>query len=132
MKTKNLKQTVTFNAKPSDVYEMIMDAKKHGQICGGKVTMSKKVNGKFSVYDGYCHGHNIELTEGKKIIQAWNFAEDGWPELYFTVCTFDFKKDGKGTKMTFTQEGIPEHKYEALKKGWKEFYWEPIKQLLKK
>lgn len=131
MKTKNLKQTVSFAAKPSEIYEMIMDSKKHGQICGGKVTMSKKIGEKFNVYDGYCHGHNMGLIEGKKIIQAWNFAEEGWPPLYFTVCTFDFKKDGKGTKMTFTQEGIPEHKYEALKKGWKEYYWEPIKMLLK-
>ena len=131
MKTKNLKQTVKFNCKPSDVYEMIMDAKKHSKFTGSKVTMSKKKGGKFSAYDNYITGLNVELIEGKKIIQHWNFKEDGWPDDYFTQCTFDFKKDGKGTKLAFTQIGIPEHKYEALKSGWKEYYWGPMKLMLK-
>ena len=131
MKTKNIKQTVAFNAKPSDVYEMIMDAKKHAKFTGGKATMSKKNGGKFSAYDGYIHGYNIELTEGKKIVQAWHFKEEGWPDDYFSICTFEFKKEGKGTKMTFTQTEIPEHKVDALKSGWKEYYWGPMKMMLK-
>ena len=57
---------------------------------GSKVIMSNKVNGKFKVFDGYCHGYNIELMQGKKIVQAWNFAEDGWPEDHFSICTFFF------------------------------------------
>ena len=77
MKTKSIRQTVTFDAKPIDVYNLIMDAEKHAAFTGSKVTMSKELNGKFSVFDGYCRGYNIELIPGKKIVQAWHFAEDG-------------------------------------------------------
>jgi activator of HSP90 ATPase len=63
-------------------------------------------------------------------VQGWNFKEDGWPDDYYTECTFLLQKAGKGTKLTFTQKGIPEHKYEALKGGWKEFYWQPMKAML--
>jgi activator of HSP90 ATPase len=130
MKTKNIKQTITLAGKPADIYELLMDAKKHAALVGGKVTMSRKPNGKFKVFDGYCHGFNMELKEGKKIVQAWHFDEDGWPDDHFSTCTFIFEKASKGTKLTFTQTGIPEHKAESLKEGWKEFYWEPMKEYL--
>ncbi|HYG49988.1 MAG TPA: SRPBCC family protein, partial [Flavobacteriales bacterium] len=128
---KKLKQTVRFNAKPADCYEVIMDPKKHGALTGGKTTMNKKPKGKFMVFDGYVHGYNIELTEGKKIVQAWHFAEDGWPDEHFSICTFEFKKDGTGTKLSFTQEGVPEHNYESLKGGWHTYYWKPMRELFK-
>jgi len=90
MKTKSIRQTVTFNASPETVYQLIMDPKKHAAVTGSAVIMSSDVNGKFSVFDGYCHGYNIELIEGKKIVQAWHFAEDGWPDDHFSICTVNF------------------------------------------
>ncbi len=131
MKTKNIKQVVTFKATPIDVYELIMDEKKHEKFTGQKAKISRKENGKFEVMDGYCHGYNIELIEGKRIKQAWNFAEKGWPADHFSICTFDFAKVTGGTRLTFTQNGVPEQEVESLKKGWKEYYWEPMKILLK-
>lgn len=131
MKTKSLKQTVTFNASPLTVYQLIMDEKKHSIFSNSDVKMSDAINGKFEVFDGYCHGYNIELVKGKKIVQAWHFAEDGWPEDHFSTCTFLFEKVGDKTKLTFVQTDIPEHKVDALKDGWKKYYWEPMKAYLK-
>ena len=131
MKTKDIKQTVTFaGAKPLEVYNLIMDAKQHRAFSGSKVKMSNKIDGKFEVFDGYCTGFNIELTEGKKIIQGWHFKEDGWPDDHFSICTFSFAKVPGGTKLTFTQKAIPEHKVDALKEGWKLYYWQPMKAYL--
>ena len=131
MKTKNIKQTVTFQgARPKDVYNMIMDEKIHSAFSESKVEMSTEINGKFEVFDGYCTGFNIEMKEGKKIIQGWHFKEDGWPEGHFSICTFVFEKIPTGTKLTFTQTHIPEHKVESLKNGWKIYYWQPMKAYL--
>lgn len=132
MKTKTLRQTVTFDASPKEVYELMMDSKKHSGFSHSKVKMSKVAGGKFETYDGYCHGKNLELKEGKKIVQEWHFAEDGWPEDHFSVVTFKFEKAGKKTKLSFTQSGIPEHKYDSLKSGWVDYYWNPMKQYLLK
>lgn len=131
MKTKSIKQTVTFQGlRPKEVYNMIMDEKIHSAFSGSKVKMSREINGKFEVFDGYCTGFNIDLKEGKKIIQGWHFKEDGWPEGHFSICTFVFEKVSTGTKLTFTQTHIPAHKAETLKNGWKLYYWQPMKAYL--
>ena len=132
METGSIKQTVTFTASPKKVYELIMDAKQHSKFTGEKVKMSTKIHGEFNVFGGYCHGYNLELVEGKKIVQAWHFKEEGWPDEHYSVCTFEFKKDGKNTKLKFTQNDIPKHKVESLKSGWKTYYWNPMKAALKK
>ena len=131
MKTKSIKQSVTFNSTPGIVYPLLMDQKKHAAFTSSAVIMSRKVNGQFSIFDGYCHGYNIELIEDKKIVQAWHFAEDGWPDDHFSTCTFLFESIGNKTKLTFLQTGVPAHKVEALKGGWKQFYWKPMKAYLK-
>ena len=130
MKTKNIKQSATFTAKAQDVYEALMDAKKHAAFTGANAKIDKKVNGKFSVYDGYCHGYNIEFVKNEKIVQAWHFAEDGWPDDHFSTCTFLLEQIGNKTKLTFMQTGVPEHKVTALTSGWKDYYWKPLKEYL--
>ena len=132
MKTRSIKQNITFTSTPEKVYHLLMDQKKHAAVTGSGVSMSTKINGRFSVFDGYCHGYNIELIRDEKIVQAWHFAEDGWPDDHFSTCTFLFEQVGDKTKLTFLQTGIPEHKVEALKGGWKQFYWKPMKAYLKK
>ena len=131
MKTNTIKQTVTFSSVPEQVYQLIMDQKKHAAFTGAKVTMSLNVKGKFNIFDGYIHGYNIELEEGKKIVQAWHFSEEGWPDDHFSVCTFLFEKTGDKTKLTFRQIGVPEDSVTALKAGWKQYYWTPMKEYLK-
>jgi len=131
METGSIKQTVTFNAAASKVYDLIMDQNKHSAFTGGNVLMSNEINGVFDVFDGYCHGYNIELVNGEKIVQAWNFREDGWPDDHYSICTFLFKQVGNKTRLIFTQKEIPAHKIEELKGGWKQFYWNPMKESLK-
>jgi activator of HSP90 ATPase len=131
MKTKSISQTATFNAKPEKIYHMLIDQKEHAAFTGAKATIDPKVTGKFTVYDGYCHGYNIDLIENRKIVQAWHFTEDGWPEDHFSICTFNIEPEGNKTKLKFHQTNVPEHKAELLKSGWKEFYWDAMKAYLK-
>jgi len=130
METESIKQTVTFNAPSKVIYNMLMDQQKHAEFTGTSVIMSAQENGKFSIFDGYCHGRNIELIEGEKIVQAWNFKEDGWPDDHYSVCTFNLKTTGNQTKLVFLQTGVPKPKVESLKEGWKQFYWKPMKEYL--
>lgn len=130
MKTGTIKQTVSFPSKPEIVYDLIMDQKKHAAFTGGKVEMSTEIKGEFNVFDGYCHGYNIELDKGKKIVQGWHFAEDGWPDEHYSLCTFIFEPEGEGTKLTFEQKDIPEHKVADLTVGWKQYYWDPMRKYL--
>lgn len=130
MKTGTIEQFISFNAAPEVVYDLIMDAEKHSEFTGSDVEMSQEIDGKFKVFDGYCHGYNIELERGKKIVQAWHFAEEGWPENHFSICTFLFEPEDGGTKMTFIQTGVPEKNLGALEEGWLEYYWGPMSEFI--
>lgn len=127
---KTIQQTVTFHGTPDEVYQLIMDPEKHAAFTGAEVVMSNEINGKFETFNGYCHGYNIELVEGKKIVQAWHFEEEGWPGDHFSICTFIFEPEGNQTKLLFEQTGVPEHKADAIAAGWNEYYWEPMKEML--
>lgn len=131
METKNFKQKIKFNATPKKIYDMLMDPKKVSEFTGGKAKISQKVKGKFSIFDGYCTGYNIALDPGKIIIQAWNFKEDGWPTTHHSGCTFELIKVTGGCELHFYQEAVPAHMVEDLKKGWKTYYWNPMKKMLK-
>jgi activator of HSP90 ATPase len=130
METKTIKQSVTFKATLHEVYEALMDAKKHAAFTGGKATISRKEGGKFSVFDGYAEGVNLELEPDKKIVQTWR-AED-WPEGHYSKATFVFTAAAGGTRLTFTQTDVPEEFSDEIAQGWKDYYWEPMKKLLEK
>ena len=130
MKTKNLKQSVRIKAKLSEVYSALMETKKHAKFSGAPAKISAKVGGKFTAYDGYINGENLELVKDKKIVQSWH--AQSWPEGHFSKVTFNFKPFEGGTKLLFYHTGIPDTAYESIKKGWYEHYWDPIKKMLEK
>ena len=130
MANKTIKQTVEIKAEPKAIYDAFMDSKKHSKFTGGTAKISPKVGGKFSVYDGYAEGENVELEPGKKIVQTWRASD--WPEDHYSKITIKLTKKGKATKLTFTHTGVPEDFFDDIKQGWIDFYWEPMKQLLEK
>ena len=126
----SFKQQVTFNTTPEELYEQIMDAIKHAKLTGGKATMSRKVGGEFSLFDGSAHGKNIELILNKRIVQTWRMRQDDWPEDVMSEITFDFIPMGKNkTKLVFTQRNIPSNLADDFKQGWKDYYWKPLKSI---
>ena len=130
METKTIRETVTLKASPHDVYEVLMDSKKHARFTGGKASISREVGGKFSAFDGYAEGVNLELVPDKKIVQTWR-AED-WPEGHYSRVTFSLNKVEGGTRLTFTQSGVPEEQHEDVSQGWQDYYWAPMKDMLEK
>jgi hypothetical protein len=67
MQTKTLQQAVTFKASPREVYDMLMDSKKHRSLSGEPAKISKKVGGKFTAWGSHLSGINLVLKPGKKI-----------------------------------------------------------------
>ena len=127
MKTKTIRQTVTFKASPHAVFETLIDSKKHSRFTGAKATISRKVSGKFSAYGSGLHGTNLELVKDKKIVQAWACKMNGWPNGHFSKAVFSLRLVNGGTKLFFTQTGVPAVCYSDIKQGWTEYYWKPMK-----
>ena len=126
---KTIKQTLLFNASAGDLYEYLTNPKKLSKITGSKATNSMKEGGKFSAWDDYIFGENIQLVPGKRIVQKWACAD--FPEGSFSKVTYELKKKSeKQTELVFTQTEVPDDLYEDLSIGWNEFYWQPIKDYL--
>jgi len=125
---KVIRQTVTFLAAPAVVYEMLMDSRRHAKFTGDKARISREVGGKIMAYDGYIDGLNLEIVPNRKIVQSWRGSD--WPEGHYSKATFALAKVKGGTRLTFTQSGIPEDQVEPIKEGWKEHYWDKMKALL--
>jgi activator of HSP90 ATPase len=130
METRNIRQQVTFKSPPHEVYELLMDEKKHGTFSHSKTSISRKVGGKISSGDGYIEGTNLELVPDKKIVQSWRDSD--WAVGHFSKATWSFSPTTGGTLMVFTQSGVPADQYEATSQGWRDYYWEPMKGMLKK
>jgi uncharacterized protein YndB with AHSA1/START domain len=127
MKTKTLRQNVTFKASPRDVYDMLMVSKKHASLSGEPARISNKVGGEFTAWGSHISGFNLALVPGRRIVQAWR-ATGWWPDHY-SIAIFDIVKISGGSRLRFTQIGIPPHRYSGHQRGWIEAYWTPMKEM---
>jgi activator of HSP90 ATPase len=127
VKTRTLRQVATFTASPMDVYEMLMNPKKHRSLSGQPARISKRVGGSFTAWGSHISGFNLVLKPGAKIVQAWRAT--GWPPDHYSLATFDIKGVAGGTELTFTQIGVPSERYSGHYRGWIETYWTPMEEI---
>lgn len=127
MNTRTLRQTVMFKASPAQVYDMLMDSRKHQSLSGERARISRRVGGRFRAWGSHISGINLVLKPGHKIVQAWR-ATGWWPDHY-SIAIFDISRTHGGSKLRFTQIGIPPHRYSGHYRGWIEAYWTPMKEI---
>jgi len=125
-----IQQTVTFNASPHEVYELLMDSAKHAAFSGDSASISREVGGEYSAYGGYITGKNLKLVPNQEIVQSWRASD--WPEGYFSTVTFVLLPIREGTRLNFTHIDVPDGTEDEFTQGWIENYWEPMKRALEK
>jgi activator of HSP90 ATPase len=130
MKTRTIRQTISFHASAHEVYEMLMDEKKHALITGGSARISRETGGTFETNDGYSDGTNTELVQDEKIVQTWRASD--WPDDHYSTLAITLTPVSSGTKLSFVQAGVPADQYEEISQGWYDYYWNPMKAALEK
>jgi activator of HSP90 ATPase len=131
VRKETIRQKATVPAEPAEVYEAFIDAKKHSAFTGSKATGDGRVGSKFTAWDGYISGKNIELEPGKRIVQEWVTSK--WPEDFPpSRLELTFKKVKGGTEISMVHSDVPAEQADELKGGWTQFYWKPLKDYFKK
>ena len=125
---KSIKQIVQFNAPTKVVYDLLMNAKKHSAFSGEPAKISNKIGGMVNCYGGYIEAINVELNPSKKITQAWRGKD--WKAGDWSLVVYNLKKKGSKTELTFEQHGIPNEHVTHIKKGWKDHYWDRMKEYI--
>jgi activator of HSP90 ATPase len=130
-KTVTINQTEFIPATPEEVYDAFMNTDKHSEFTGSKATSEPKVGGKFTAWDGYISGKNLELEKGKRIVQEWETTE--WPAGYApSVLDLSFKRKGDGTELAMVHSKVPASQAESYRQGWIDAYWKPLKAYFEK
>jgi len=102
---------------PNGFCEAWMSSKGHGTVTGGEAEVDARVRGKFTAWDGYISGKNVELSPGKKIVQTWRTTG-------FTRAQADsrieiaLRKSGKGTRLTLVHSKVPSDQAEDYRQRW--------------
>jgi len=116
-----------FATDPETLYRAWLDSKIHADFTGYTAQIEPVVNGKFIIWDNYISGKTQKLEPFKKIVQLWRtteFPEDS-PD---SVLELKFEEIKGGTKLILSHSNIPDGQGKDYKKGWKEFYFEPMKE----
>ncbi|KAJ0622023.1 putative activator of Hsp90 ATPase 1, activator of Hsp90 ATPase, Aha1 [Helianthus annuus] len=95
--------------------------------------ISKEVGGEISFFDGSVTGTNVELQEGKLIVQKWRFGS--WPDgIYSTVRLVLEEPEPGVTVVKLTQTDVPEEdRYgnstvvENTERGWRDLIFHKIR-----
>ena len=120
-----------FDTTPDILYKFFIDSKLHTEITGSKATISNKIGGKFTAWDGYIKGEIVFLEKNKKIIQKWRTTEfnknDKDSILEITIVEVDKNR----SKLTLKHTELPEGTEDEYKNGWKDYYIKPIKEFIK-
>jgi activator of HSP90 ATPase len=129
--TTTITQKELIPAKPIQVYQALVDAKKHTEFTGSQATSNPKVGGKFTAWEGYIFGKHLKLEKGKRIVQEWMTTE--WPEGYPpSTVEFTLKPTRNGTELTMVHSNVPAEQADSYREGWAEYYWKPLQQYFKK
>lgn len=75
---KTITMTEKFSCSAKHLYEILMDENRWKGFTQSNARISKEVGGEFSIFDGSVSGRNVELQEGKLIVQNWRFGS--WPD----------------------------------------------------
>ena len=129
---KTIIQKIIFkNTDPENLYAFYMSAKKHSEITGALAKISAKEGAKFTAYDDYITGKNLQLIEDKLIVQSWRGSDWASDDVDSTFILL-FEAKGKDTVMYVTHANLPDEHAKSIADGWHEYYWNPWKAFLSK
>jgi activator of HSP90 ATPase len=122
-----IKISSTIPTSPKILYNAWLSSKEHSNFTGGTAKINPKISGKMSAWDGYITGKFVEFKVNKKIVQTWR-SSDFRDASKDSILTITFDKIDNGTKITLLHTNIPDGQGESYKKGWKDFYFTPMKK----
>lgn len=128
--SKTIVQKVLFKSTTAKtLYNLYMNARLHALVTGAPATITATVGSKYSVYDGYIKGKNLQLVKDRLIVQTWR--AEGWDKKDIDS-TFIINLEPKGNDVILhvTHANLPSRHAGHTNKGWYDHYWNPWKQYL--
>lgn len=117
-----IRQSYIIHAGVGKVWEALVNPVLINEWGAGPAKMSDKVGFKFSLWNGDIYGKNLEVKLRKMIVQEWVFGK-GKPSRVQISLTFENQR----TYIDLLHEDVPDRDRDKINKGWKDFYFGPLK-----
>jgi len=128
-KVRTIQQTVVLPGTPSAVYRALVDPKVHAEFSGRPARSTGRPGGAFSHYGGALEGFTIFLQKDRRMVLAWR--ANSWPIGHYSIVDVVLTRVPGGTRVEFTQSGVPTDAFASISSGWREHYWGPLTRFLK-
>jgi activator of HSP90 ATPase len=129
IKTANIFQVVHVKARPSEVYEMLMDAEKHSAFTQKTATIDPREGGEFAFCNNNHTGHFMRIIKNKRIVLAW--TQRKFPRHHFSIVDLQFERnENGGTQISLNHIGVPESCDGWLTEAWRKTYWTPLSEYI--
>jgi len=117
--------TTTIKATAKQIYKSWLSTQRHTKMTGGTAFVSDKVGEKFTAWEGYITGKNLELEPYNKIVQSWRSSnfEDSETDSQIEIL---LSENDVQTTLTLKHTNVPESG-DHYKKGWEEHYFAPMR-----
>ncbi len=121
--SESIRVEATIPTTPRKIFSAWLDGALHTAMTGSPATVNP--DGTFTTWDAYSSGLTTETVADQRIVQRWRAADfpEGAPDSLVTV-TLSPHEDG--THLTVVHEELPDGMGEGFRKGWAQFYFEPM------
>ena len=118
-------------AKPERIYAAWLSSRDHSAMTGGEAEIGDGVGAHYTAWDGYIEGRNLELVPGKRIVQSWRTSEfpNDHPDSRVTI---ELSAIPAGARLRLIHKGVPDGQTSYETRGWREFYFEPMRAFFSK
>jgi len=125
-KVRTLRQTAVLPATPHDVYEALLDPKRHAKFSGTPASLSRRAGGAFSHYGGALEGFVLFLEKDRRIVEAWR--ANSWAKGHYSIAEYLLSGSAQGTRVEFSQYGVPTAAFQGISDGWRKHYWTALRR----
>jgi activator of HSP90 ATPase len=129
--TTPLTLSISLPVDPRALYKAWLNSKAHTAFTGGVARIVPKKGGSFTAWDGYISGKTLELHPYDLIVQSWRSTDFSLHDPDSTLKVV-IEKQGKGSRLTVIHGNLPKDRLAEFKKGWKDFYFTPMKEYFRK
>jgi uncharacterized protein YndB with AHSA1/START domain len=125
--SEKLRMSTILPVEPQRVYQAWLDGREHAAFTGSAAEVDARVGGRFTAWDGYIEGSNLELEPGRRIVQSWRTTEfpEASPDSRLEVL---LEEVPEGTRLTLSHGEIPDGQAEGYRQGWEDYYFSPMRE----
>jgi activator of HSP90 ATPase len=110
---------------------MYLDPKAHASFTGAKVKIGSTPGSEFKAFDGMITGKILHVVPKRLIVQSWRATHWKRGDMD-SILVLSFWPEGNQGRIELVHVNVADHDVEAVRLGWRQYYWRPWREYLSK